>query len=90
MAAGASVAAMLALLPVTVGGIGTRDAAFVVIFASRGVDAEQAMALSSLILAWMLANCVLFFVVWRFCRHVAEPSDVPWSCVGATSHEPAE
>ncbi len=59
---------MLALLPVTVAGIGTRDAAFVVLFAPRGVDAQHAMALSGLILAWMLVNCVFFLLVSRLCR----------------------
>ncbi|MGO9115721.1 MAG: lysylphosphatidylglycerol synthase transmembrane domain-containing protein [Thermoguttaceae bacterium] len=88
--AGASVAAVLALLPVTVSGIGTRDAAFVVIFASRGVDAEHAMALSGLILAWMLVNCVFFLVVARLCRHDAEPPPISLPCMGVTSHEPAE
>jgi uncharacterized membrane protein YbhN (UPF0104 family) len=63
--AGSSVAAVLALLPVSVAGIGTRDAAFVAIFAHRGVDAQQSIAFSSLILAWMLVNCVFFLVVSR-------------------------
>jgi coenzyme F420 hydrogenase subunit beta len=64
--AGASVAAVLALLPVTVAGIGTRDAAFVVIFAQRGIDADHAVALSTLILAWMLVNCGIFLLTARF------------------------
>jgi len=72
--AGSSVAAVLALLPVSVAGIGTRDAAFVVIFAQRGVGAEQAVALSSLILAWMLVNCVLFLVTSRL--YLAPRSDL--------------
>jgi hypothetical protein len=61
--AGSSVAAILALLPVSVAGIGTRDAAFVAIFAHCGVDAGQSIAFSSLILAWMLVNCVFFLTV---------------------------
>ncbi len=61
--AGSSVAAVLALLPVSVAGIGTRDAAFVAIFAHCGVDAGHAIAFSSLILAWMLVNCVFFLAV---------------------------
>jgi hypothetical protein len=90
VAAGASVAAVLALLPITVAGIGTRDAAFVVIFASRGVDAEHAMALSSLILAWMLVNCVLFLVVSRLCSADAQQPHLSPECLGATSHESAQ
>jgi len=73
--AGSSVAAVLALLPVSVAGIGTRDAAFVVIFAQRGVNAEQAIAFSSLILAWMLVNCVLFLAASRLCLRDAEEPD---------------
>jgi len=88
--AGASVAAVLALLPVTVSGIGTRDAAFVVIFASRGVNAEHAMALSSLILAWMLVNCVLFLVVARLCRYDAEPRTIALPCMREVSNERSE
>ncbi len=63
--AGASVAAVLALLPVTVAGVGTRDAAFILVFAARGVDARHAVALSTLLLAWMLVNCALFLVTSR-------------------------
>jgi coenzyme F420 hydrogenase subunit beta len=63
--AGASVAAVLALLPVTVAGIGTRDAAFIVVFGARGVSPEHALALSTLLLAWMLVNGALFLVTSR-------------------------
>ena len=66
--AGSSVAAVLALLPVSVAGIGTRDAAFVAIFAHCGIDAGQSIAFSSLILAWMLANCVFFLAVSQLPR----------------------
>lgn len=90
VAAGASAAAVLALLPVSVAGIGTRDAAFVLIFASRGVDASHSIALSSLILAWMVVNCFFFLVVSRCCGRSVQPLPVPASNNGATSHELAE
>jgi coenzyme F420 hydrogenase subunit beta len=64
--AGSSIAAVLALLPVSIAGIGTRDAAFIAIYVNCGVDAEHAIAFSSLILAWMLVNCVFFLVVSQF------------------------
>jgi glycosyltransferase 2 family protein len=86
--AGSAVAAVLALLPVSIAGIGTRDAAFVVIFARCGIDARGAIALSSLILAWMLVNCALFLVVsWRYAGNLAPPS---FTYMGATSHDRAE
>ena len=88
--AGSSVAAVLALLPVSISGIGTRDATFVVLFASRGVDAEHSLALSSLILAWMLVNCVIFLVVARLCRFGAEPAQVSLSSMGVPPHEHCE
>jgi uncharacterized membrane protein YbhN (UPF0104 family) len=88
--AGSSVAAVLALLPVSVAGIGTRDAAFIVIFSQRGVEAEQAVAFSSLILAWMLVNCVFFLVASRLIPGDAGRPQDPLPSVGATSHESAE
>jgi uncharacterized membrane protein YbhN (UPF0104 family) len=74
--AGSSVAAVLALLPVSVAGIGTRDAAFVAIFAQCGVDGEHAIAFSGLILAWMVVNCVLFLLVSRLCPSEARQTRV--------------
>ena len=87
--AGAAVAAVLALLPVSVAGLGTRDAAFVVIFAQRGVGAEQAVALSSLILAWMLVNCALFLGAARLGTRELRRPHICSECTGATSHESA-
>lgn len=87
---GSSVAAVLAILPVSVAGIGTRDAAFVLLFAQRGISAEQAIALSSLILAWMLVNCVLYLAASRLCHgHAGEPQ-VASACMGVPSHESVE
>ncbi|HNQ23983.1 MAG TPA: Coenzyme F420 hydrogenase/dehydrogenase, beta subunit C-terminal domain [Phycisphaerae bacterium] len=85
--AGMAVAAVLGLLPITVAGIGTRDAAFVVIFGPRGVDAEHALALSALVLAWMLVNCVLFLAVsrWGLARRAPATSGGPVQ--GASAHE---
>ena len=87
--AGSSVAAVLALLPVSVAGIGTRDAAFVAIFAHCGVDAGQSIAFSSLILAWMLVNCVFFLVVSRLCPRDVKKPQVLTRSDGVISHESA-
>jgi coenzyme F420 hydrogenase subunit beta len=88
--AGSSVAAVLALLPVSVAGIGTRDAAFIAIFAHCGIDAQQSIAFSSLILAWMLVNCVFFLAVSRLCPHDAQQPQVLTQSNGVISHEPAK
>jgi uncharacterized membrane protein YbhN (UPF0104 family) len=88
--AGSSVAAVLALLPVSVAGIGTRDAAFIAIFAHCGVDAEQSIAFSSLILAWMLINCVFFLVVSRLCPRDARRPQVLTRSDGVILHESAD
>jgi coenzyme F420 hydrogenase subunit beta len=88
--AGASVAAVLALLPVTVAGIGTRDAVFAVVFAQHGVDAGHAVALSSLVLAWMLVNCIFFLVISRLRPKEAHRPPFLSNSVGGISHEPRD
>jgi len=67
LVASVSVAAVLAMLPVTVAGVGTRDATFALLLGSQGVSAEAALALSSLVLATMAVNCGVFFVLSRLC-----------------------
>jgi|APSaa5957512622_1039677.scaffolds.fasta_scaffold36991_1 glycosyltransferase 2 family protein len=61
-----SISSIANLLPITISGIGTRDAAFVFIFAIFGLTSEQAIALSLLVLiAWMIKAffCMLFW--WK-------------------------
>ena len=58
-----SVAAVLAMLPITIAGVGTRDAAFVVLLGRGGVAAREAVALSTLVLAWMAVNCGTFYIL---------------------------
>jgi hypothetical protein len=57
--AATSIAGIAAILPVTVGGVGTRDAAFVVLFSMMGYGAEPAVALSTLVLLHQITNWVV-------------------------------
>ncbi|MCD4759325.1 flippase-like domain-containing protein [archaeon] len=61
-----SISSIANLLPITISGIGTRDATFIFIFAIFGLTSEQAVALSLLILiAWIIKAflCMLFW--WK-------------------------
>lgn len=57
--AATSIAGIAAILPVTIGGVGTRDAAFVVLFSMMGYSAESAVALSTLVLLHQITNWVV-------------------------------
>jgi glycosyltransferase 2 family protein len=57
--AATSIAGIAAILPVTIGGVGTRDAAFVVLFSMMGYGAEAAVALSTLVLLHQVTNWVV-------------------------------
>lgn len=60
-----SLATIAALLPISfMGGIGTRDAALLLIAPIIGISAPQALALSTLILFLQLVNGVVGFAVW--------------------------
>lgn len=53
-----------ALVPVSVAGAGPRDAVMVALLARLGYGAEQALALSALILLLNLANAAVGYAVW--------------------------
>jgi uncharacterized membrane protein YbhN (UPF0104 family) len=53
-----------ALVPVSIAGAGPRDAVLVALFAHLGYRAEQAVALSALILLLNLTNAALGYAVW--------------------------
>jgi uncharacterized membrane protein YbhN (UPF0104 family) len=53
-----------ALVPVTVGGVGTRDALSVLALSQLGFAASQGLALSALILLLNLAQAVTGWVIW--------------------------
>jgi hypothetical protein len=60
-----SLATIAALLPIAVmGGIGTRDAALLLIAPVIGLTGAQALAISTLILFIQLVNGVVGFAVW--------------------------
>jgi glycosyltransferase 2 family protein len=62
-----------ALVPVTVGGVGTRDAVSALALAQLGYRPEEGIALSALILVLNLAQAVIGWVVWL--RYRAESTD---------------
>src|SRR5205814_1256451 len=53
-----------ALVPVTVGGVGTRDAVSALALAQLGRPAAEAVALSWLILLLNLSQAIIGWVVW--------------------------
>lgn len=65
--AATSIAGIAAILPVTVAGVGTRDAAFVVLFAMMGYSAESAAALATLVLLHQITNWIVGFLgfIWK-------------------------
>ena len=57
---------LVAGLPLSVAGVGTRDAVFVLLLAARGIPAESAVALGAGILVCNVAFCFLLgFVIWE-------------------------
>lgn len=60
----ATIAGLITLIPVSVSGIGTRDAALLVLFASFSVSAEKVIALSALILLMSLISAMAGLVCW--------------------------
>ena len=63
MCACAAMAMVFSLLPITVAGVGTRDAAFILLLGQIGIAREESLALSSLILAVFLVNCGVLYIV---------------------------
>ncbi|MCL5256412.1 MAG: flippase-like domain-containing protein [Chloroflexi bacterium] len=60
----ASLATIASLIPVSVGGIGTRDVTLIVIFQQLGFQPEYAISVSALILVLNLTNLGTGFLVW--------------------------
>ena len=59
-----SVATLIALIPVSIAGIGTRDASLVFLFSRLGLSEESAIAFSSLILLMMVINAGICSIGW--------------------------
>jgi len=61
---GLSISALLALLPVSFSGIGTRDAVFILIFNELSLSSESAVALSAMVLASYLIAAIIGLISW--------------------------
>ena len=59
-----SVAGLLSSIPISISGIGTRDAAFVFFFGLLGIRSEFAVALSALVLVLTVLVAVVCFPFW--------------------------
>lgn len=64
LATAMSIAGLLSVLPISISGIGTRDAAFVFFFSLLGIRSEFAVALSVLVLAMMVVVAAVCFPFW--------------------------
>ncbi|MBI2142405.1 flippase-like domain-containing protein [Candidatus Woesearchaeota archaeon] len=64
LATAMSIAGLLSVLPISISGIGTRDAAFVFFFGLLGIRSEFAVALSALVLAMMAVVAAVCFPFW--------------------------
>lgn len=64
-----SLATVAALLPISVSGLGARDAALLLVAGSIGITREQALGVSSLILFLSIVNGLVGFGVWLLQSH---------------------
>lgn len=68
LSAAVSIATIVSLLPISIEGIGTRDAALVFIFTKMGHTREAAIAFSALILLMLAVNVCICAAGWFFNR----------------------
>lgn len=59
-----SVAHIATLIPISIAGIGTRDASLIALFSYLGYSKESALALSMIMLAFYISNLLLCLVAW--------------------------
>ncbi len=59
-----SIATIAALLPISISGLGSRDAALLLIAPALGISREQALGISALILFLSIINGLVGFAVW--------------------------
>ena len=57
-----SFGSVLTLLPISVSGVGTRDAAYILLLGAIGVDAERAVALAAMVLFMFVFNGVVCYI----------------------------
>jgi len=61
---GVALASFVVLIPISVSGVGTRDAVLIAVFSTVGVEPEKAVAFSLLILLLMVFNGIIGLVAW--------------------------
>jgi len=59
-----SISIVITLIPVSISGIGTRDATLIALFSYMGYNSESAVALSMIILAFYMVNTLLCLIAW--------------------------
>jgi hypothetical protein len=59
-----TISSLVSLIPVTISGIGTRDAVLILLFSTVGLSKELAVAYSTLILFSLYANALIGMVGW--------------------------
>ena len=57
-----SFGSVLTLLPISVSGVGTRDAAYILLLGAIGVDAERAVALAAMVLFMFVFNGIVCYI----------------------------
>jgi len=60
-----SISAFITLLPISISGIGTRDAMLILLFGYAGISSESAVAFSMLILFMYVFNGCIGFIAWQ-------------------------
>lgn len=68
-----SIISLLNILPITIAGIGTRDAALIFFFKSISLPMESAIAFSTMILLMFVINSFISFLFW-----LKHPVHIPW------------
>lgn len=63
LAACLAVVTVASFVPITVAGVGVRDAILVLLLGQIGIARQESLALSSLILAVFVGNCIVFYVI---------------------------
>jgi uncharacterized protein (TIRG00374 family) len=60
-----SISAFITLIPISISGIGTREATFITLFSLIGIGNESAVAFSMMILLMYIINACVGFVAWQ-------------------------
>ena len=65
---------LIAAMPISIAGIGTRDVAMIVLFDRIRLAREPAVVFSALILLLHLSNAAIGFIAWMVSAHAAAPA----------------